>query len=89
MLELEVQLPGETKKIEWDKASPTFCEIKERLSNCGIAKNWCVEILRGDEYVSPDDDTQLKDCKKLRVRASPITERLLVDEDLSTGIGAG
>jgi len=78
MLELEVQLPRERKIIEWDKTSPTFCEVKERLGNCGIAKNWCVEILRGGEYVSLDDDTQLQDCKKLTVRVAPISEKTLL-----------
>lgn len=87
MLELEVQLPRERKIIEWDKASPTFCEVKERLGNCGIAKNWCVEILRGGEYVSPDDNTQLRDCKKLTVRAAPISEKTILEPGTFSGIG--
>jgi hypothetical protein len=89
MLELEVQLPCERKIIEWDKASPTFCEVKERLGNCGIAKNWCVEVLRGGEYVSPDDDTQLRDCKKLTVRAAPISEKTILEPGTSSRIGPG
>lgn len=89
MLELEVQLPRERKLIELDKASPTFYEVKERLDNCGIAKNWCVEILRGGEYVSPDDDTQLKNCKKLTVRAAPISEKTMLGPGTSSTIGAG
>lgn len=89
MLELQVELPRERKIIEWDKASPTFCEIKERLGNCGVAKGWCVEILREGEYVSPDDDMRLKDCKKLTVRASPIAERVPVGEGPSTAFAPG
>lgn len=89
MLELQVVLPREQKIIEWDKASPTFCEIKERLGNCGVAKDWCVEILREGEYVSPDDDMRLKDCKKLTVRASPIAETVPVGEGPSTAFASG
>lgn len=89
MLELQVVLPREQKIIEWDKASPTFCEIKERLGNCGVAKGWCVEILREGEYVSPDDDMRLKDCKKLTVRASPIAETVPVGEGPSTAFASG
>lgn len=89
MLELEVQLPREKKIIEWDKASPTFCEVKERLGNCGIAKNWCVEILQGGEYVSLDDDMQLQDCKKLMVRAAPISEKTLLGPSASIATKLG
>lgn len=89
MLELEVQLPRERKIIEWDKASPTFCEVKERLGNCGIAKNWCIEILRDGEYVSPDDDTQLRDYKKLMMRAAPISEKTMLGPSTSAATRPG
>lgn len=75
MLEIHVELPADTKKIiEWNKAHPTFKELKERLRQCGIAsgnKRWCVEVERQGEFLSPDDD-DLVDGPTIRVRASRI-----------------
>lgn len=73
MLEIEVELPQETKTIEWNKAHPTFHELKERLHQYGIAtrKNYCVEVDRAGEFVTLDDD-DLVDGPLIRVRASQI-----------------
>lgn len=78
MFELETQLLQEKKLIELDKASPTFYKIKERLDNCGIAKNWCVEILHGGECVSLNDDTQLKNYKKVIVYGAFVLEKTIL-----------
>jgi hypothetical protein len=73
MLEIEVELPHETKKIEWNKVHPTFHELKIRLQECGIAtdKNYCVEVERACEYITLDDD-DLLDGPLIRVRAYQI-----------------
>jgi hypothetical protein len=89
MLELEVHLPQETKKIEWDKESPTVSEVKERLKNCGIGKDWCVEILCGNEYILPDDNVQLKDIQKLTIRVTPIIENVCAQQMIDSHAGIG
>lgn len=73
MLEIEVELPHETKTIEWNKAHPTFHELKERLRQCGITagKNCCVEVDRAGEFLTLDDN-DLVDGPLIRVRASRI-----------------
>lgn len=77
MLVIEVQLPHqeEMKKIEWHKDAPTFHELKERVQNCGIPGDWCVEVMRGDNFFSPDDNTEINGAR-ITVRASPIAGRL-------------
>jgi hypothetical protein len=87
MLELEVHLPQETKKIEWDVESPTVSEVKERLKNCGIGKDWCVEILCGNEYILPDDNVQLKDIQKLTIRVTPIIENVSAEQMIYSHAG--
>jgi hypothetical protein len=89
MLELEVHLPQETKKIEWDMESPTVSELKERLKICGIGKDWYVEILRGNEYILPDDNVQLKDIQKLTIRVTPITENVSAQQMIGSHAGIG
>jgi len=73
MLEIEVVLPQETKTIEWNKAHPTFRELKERLRQCGLAagKSFCVEVDRAGEFLTLDD-SDLLDGPLIRVRASQI-----------------
>ncbi len=72
MLEIELQLPLDTKRVEWNKENPTFGEVKERLWSCGVARNWCVEVLRGNEFFSPDEN-HIFSAKQLTVRALPIS----------------
>lgn len=74
MLVIEVQLPQheERKKIEWNKnGDPTFAELKDRIQQCGVPDDWCVEVLRGSNFVSPDLQTHIQG-PKITVRASPI-----------------
>ncbi|KAG0578254.1 hypothetical protein KC19_4G009500 [Ceratodon purpureus] len=73
MLAIEVELPHETKTIEWKKAHPTFHELKIRLQQCGIAtnKNCCIEVEKAQEFLTPDDD-DLLDGPLIRVRAYQI-----------------
>lgn len=74
MLWIEVQLPQQAarKKIEWNKhTDPTFQELKERLQQCGVPDDWCVEVLRGDDFLSPDVNTHITG-PKITVRATPI-----------------
>lgn len=80
-------MPQETKKIEWDMESPTVSEVKERLKNCGIGKDWCVEILRGNEYILPDDNLQLKDIQKLIIRVTPIIENVSAQQMIGSHAG--
>jgi len=75
MLEIELQLPLDTKRVEWNKENPTFGEVKERLWSCGVARNWCVEVLRGNEFFSPDEN-HIISAKQLTVRALPISGTL-------------
>jgi hypothetical protein len=77
MLVLEVQLPQQEgrKKIEWNKnGDPTFEEVKARLQQCGVPGNWCVEVLRGSKFFSPDLQTHIHG-PKITVRAAPILGR--------------
>lgn len=74
MLWIEVQLPQQAarKKIEWNKhTDPTFQELKERLQQCGVPDDWCVEVLRGDDFLSPDVNSHITG-PKITVRATPI-----------------
>lgn len=74
MLVIEVQLPQqeERKKIEWNKnGDPTFAELKDRIQHCGVPDDWCVEVLRGTNFVSPDLNTHIQG-PKITVRASPV-----------------
>lgn len=74
MLVIEVQLPQQEgrKKIEWNKnGDPTFEELKGRLQQCGVPDDWCVEVLRGSSFVSPDLQSHIQG-PKITVRASPV-----------------
>lgn len=74
MLTIEVQLPEQEdrKKIEWNKVGdPTFDELKGRLQQCGVPDDWCVEVLRGSNFILPDLQTHIHG-PKITVRASPI-----------------
>lgn len=73
MLDIEVELPHETKIIEWNKLHPTFNELKNRLQECGIAmdKNCCVEVEKAGKFLILDDD-DLIDGPLIRVRTSHI-----------------
>jgi len=74
MLVIELQLPQHEgrKKIEWNKnGDPTFAELKDRIQQCGVPDDWCVEVLRGSNFVSPDLQTHIQG-PKITVRASPI-----------------
>lgn len=74
MLVIEVQLPQQEgrKKIEWNKnGDPTFAELKGRLQQCGVPDDWCVEVLRGSNFISPDLQTHIHG-PKITVRASPV-----------------
>ena len=74
MLVIELQLPQQErrKKIEWNKnGDPTFEELKHRLQQCGVPDDWCVEVLQGSNFVSPDLQTHIHG-PKITVRASPI-----------------
>lgn len=61
MLVLEVQLPEQDgmKKIEWNKEAPRFYELKNRVREFGIPHAWCVEVMRGNNFVSPDDNAEI------------------------------
>ncbi len=82
-------MPQETKKIEWDMESPTVSEVKERLKSCGIGKDWYVEILRGNEYILPDDNVQLRDIQKLTIRVTPIIENVSARQMIGSHAGIG
>jgi len=74
MLVIEMQLPQQEgrKKIEWNKnGEPTFAELKDRIQQCGVPDDWCVEVLRGSNFVSPDLHTHIQG-PKITVRASPV-----------------
>ncbi|KAG0577260.1 hypothetical protein KC19_5G142900 [Ceratodon purpureus] len=82
MLVIEVQLPQQEgrKKIEWNKnGDPTFEELKGRIQQCGVPDDWCVEVLRGNSFVSPDLQTHIHG-PKITVRASPVLD-LRVEEE--------
>ncbi|XP_024366523.1 uncharacterized protein [Physcomitrium patens] len=94
MLEIEVELPQGTKTIEWNKAHPTFQELKQRLRQCGIGLcgDVCVEVERGGGFLIPDNNGLL-DGPKIRARASQIvcttTTKIMPNQpprkDCSTG----
>lgn len=75
MTELAVELPHGQAKIEWNKLNPTFREVKEKLQNSGISKDWCIEVLRNEEFITPDDNWRMKNMKKISLRVAPINDR--------------
>lgn len=74
MVVLDVQLPQqeEMKKIEWNKDVPLFHELRQRVRDCGVPREWCVEVMRGSQFLSPDDNAEIIG-EQITLRASPIT----------------
>lgn len=85
--ELVVELPQGTKKIEWDKKSPAFKDVKEKLLSCGFAKDWCVEVFKNNEFVIPDDNTRFRNKMRLVLRASPISDGRLKEGTVAEASG--
>jgi len=77
MLVLEVQLPQQEamKKIEWDKEVPRFYELKNRIQEFGVPDDWCVEVMRENQFMSPDENVEI--CgDRITMRVAPILGRL-------------
>jgi hypothetical protein len=77
MTELAIELPQGQAKIEWNKLNPTFKEVKDKLQSCGISKNSYVQMLQNDEFITPNDNWQIKNSKKIFLRVAPITNSRL------------
>lgn len=73
MLVLEVQLPQQEamKKIEWNKEAPRFHELRTRVREFGVPHDWCVEVMRGNHFISPDDNAEIAG-ERITMRAAPI-----------------
>lgn len=72
-----------------DKASLIYYKIKERLDNCSMDKNWYIEILRRVEYISANNNIELKNCKNLIMHATPILKRRILGFKTSSTVEVG
>jgi hypothetical protein len=67
------------KKIEWNKETPRFYELKNRIQEFGVPHDWCVEVMRGSHFISPDENVEI--CgDRITMQAAPISDDPIFEE---------